>query len=160
MTAGMLLAAGGMAWLAHLTPSAGYASHVLPAVMILGVGMGSTIAPAMFTATYDLPHADTGVAPAMVNTMQQVGGAVGASGLTTIFAGAVSSYLHAHARSPGAMRGRLCARLHDRVLGLSGRVATGAILVGVLVPSIKAPAAIARPTEFTGSTREPVPSRG
>ena len=55
MTAGMPLAAGGMAWLAHLTPSAGYARHVLPAVMILGVGMGSTIAPVVFTATYDLP---------------------------------------------------------------------------------------------------------
>ena len=121
MTAGMLLGAGGMAWLAQLTPSAGYVGHVLPAVVILGVGMGSMIAPAMFTATYKVPTEDTGVASAMVNTMQQVGGAVDASALTTVFAGAVSSYLHAHAPGPGAI-GRLYARLHDCVLGLSGRV--------------------------------------
>ncbi|MDP9347370.1 MAG: hypothetical protein M3P44_16965 [Actinomycetota bacterium] len=89
-----------MAWLAQLTPSASYGAHVLPALVVLGVGMGATGAPAMFTATYNVPTADTGVASAMVNTMQQVGGAVGASGLSTIFASAVSSYVHTHTPSP------------------------------------------------------------
>jgi predicted MFS family arabinose efflux permease len=59
-----------------------------------------TSAPAMFTATYNVPPADAGVASAIVNTMQQAGGAIGASGLSTIFARAVSSYLHAHSPSP------------------------------------------------------------
>jgi MFS family permease len=89
-----------MAWLAHLTPSASYGAHVLPALLVLGVGMGATGAPAMFTATYNVPPADTRVASAMVSTMQQVGGAVGASGLSTIFASAVSSYGHTHTPSP------------------------------------------------------------
>ena len=141
MTVGMLLGVGGMALLAQLTPSAGYAGHVLPALVILGVGMGTTIAPAMFTATYEVPPADTGVASAMVNTMQQVGGAVGASALTTIFAGAVSSYLHAHARSPGAI-GAASVHGYTTAFWVSAAVfAAGAILVGLLVPSIKAPAA-------------------
>jgi MFS family permease len=100
-TLGLLLGAGAMAWLAQLTPSAGYGGHVLPELVVLGVGMGATIAPAMFTATYNVPRADTGVASAMVNTMQQVGGAVGASGLSTIFASAVSSYLHTHTPARG-----------------------------------------------------------
>ena len=158
MTAGMLLGAAGMAWLAQLTPSAGYAGYVLPAVVILGVGMGSTIAPAMFTATYDVPRADTGVASAMVNTMQQVGGAVGASGLTTIFAGAVSSYRHAHALD-GAI-GAASVHGYTTAFWVSAVVfAAGAILVGLLVPGIKAPAATPQPTEFNGSAREPEPSR-
>jgi hypothetical protein len=90
-----------MAWLAHLTPSASYGAHVLPALLVLGVGMGATGAPAMFTATYNVPPADTGGASAMVSTMQQVGGAVGASGLSTILASAVSSYGHTHTPIPG-----------------------------------------------------------
>ena len=100
MTFGLLLGAGAMAWLAQLTPSAGYGAHVLPALVVLGVGMGATIAPAMFTATYNVPSADTGVAAAMVNTMQQVGGALGAAGLSTIFASAVSTYLNTHSSGP------------------------------------------------------------
>jgi EmrB/QacA subfamily drug resistance transporter len=158
MTAGMLLGAGGMAWLAQLTPSAGYAGHVLPALVILGVGMGSTIAPAMFTATYDVPPTDTGVASAMVNTMQQVGGAVGASGLTTVFAGAVSSYLHGHARD-GAI-GAASVHGYTTAFWVSAAVfAAGAILVGLLVPGIEAPEATPQPREFSGSAREPQPSR-
>jgi hypothetical protein len=54
----------------------------------------------MFTATSTAPPADTGVASAMVNTMQQIGGAVGASVLSTIFASAVSSYVQPHTPSP------------------------------------------------------------
>ena len=159
MTLGLLLGAGGMAWLAQLTPSAGYGAHVLPALVVLGIGMGATIAPAMFTATYKVPPGDTGVASAMVNTMQQVGGAVGASGLSTIFASAVSSYLHAHAFSPGAIGS---ASVHGYTTAFwvsAGIFAAGAILVGVLVPSIKAHATTPQLTEFTGSAREPEPSR-
>ena len=95
----------------------------------------------------------------MVNTMQQVGGAVGASGLTTVFASAVSSYLHAHALSPAAI-GAASVHGYTTAFWVSAAVfAAGAILVGVLVPSIKAPATVPRPTEFTGSAREPEPSR-
>ncbi len=146
MTLGLLLGAGGMAWLAQLTPSAGYGGHVLPALTVLGIGMGATIAPAMFTATYNVPSADTGVASAMVNTMQQVGGAVGASGLSTIFASAVSSYLHTHAPSPRLIS---TAAVHgySKAFWVAAAIfAAGAILIGSLVPSIKARPTTPKPT--------------
>jgi EmrB/QacA subfamily drug resistance transporter len=159
ITTGLVFGAGAMAWLAQLTPTSSYAAHVLPVLVILGVGMGATIAPAMFTATYKVPPADTGVASAMVNTMQQVGGAVGASGLTTIFAGAVSSYLRGHTPTPRVI-GAAAVHGYTTAFWVSAAVfATGAILVGLLVPSIKAPAATPQPAEFTGSAREPEPSR-
>jgi predicted MFS family arabinose efflux permease len=47
MTIGLLLGAGAMAWLAQLTPSAGYGGHALPALVVPGVGIGATSAPAM-----------------------------------------------------------------------------------------------------------------
>ena len=153
MTIGLLLGAGGMAWLAQLTPSAGYATHVLPALLLLGVGIGATSAPAMFTATYNVPPADTGVASAMVNTMQQAGGAIGASGLSTIFASAVSSYLHTHTPSPQLTS---AAAVHGYTTAFwvaAAIFAAGAILVGSLVPSIKPRATTPKPTPGRPSPR-------
>jgi EmrB/QacA subfamily drug resistance transporter len=148
MTFGLLLGAGAMVWLAQLTPSASYGGHVLPALLVLGVGMGATGAPAMFTATYRVPPTDAGVASAMVNTMQQAGGAVGASGLSTIFASAVSSYVHTHAHTP---RPRLIstAAVHGYTTAFwvtAAIFAAGAILIGSLVPSIKTRATTPQPT--------------
>jgi EmrB/QacA subfamily drug resistance transporter len=146
MTFGLLLGAGAMAWLAQLTPSAGYAGHVLPALLVLGVGMGATGAPAMFTATYKVPPADTGVASAMVSTMQQVGGAVGASALSTIFASAVSSYSHTHTPGPRLIS---TAAVHGYTTAFwvtAAIFAAGAILIGTLVPSIKTRATTPQPT--------------
>jgi EmrB/QacA subfamily drug resistance transporter len=145
MTFGLLLGAAGMAWLAQLTPSAGYGAHVLPALVILGVGMGATIAPAMFTATYNVPRGETGVASAMVNTMQQVGGAVGAAGLSTIFASAVSSYMNTHTPGPHLAA---AAAVHGYTTAFwvsAGIFAAGAILISTLVPSIKARATTPQP---------------
>jgi EmrB/QacA subfamily drug resistance transporter len=153
MTVGLLLGAGGMAWLAQLTPTASYGTDVLPALLILGVGIGSTSAPAMFTATSTAPPADTGVASAMVNTMQQVGGAIGAAGLSTIFASAVSSYLHTHTPSPQLAS---AAAVHGYTTAFwvaAAIFAAGAILVGSLVPSIKTQATTPKPTPGRPSPR-------
>jgi MFS family permease len=153
MTFGLLLGAGAMVWLAQLTPSAGYGGHVLPALLVLGVGMGATGAPAMFTATYKIPSADTGVASAMVSTMQQVGGAVGASALSTIFASAVSSYSHTHTPGPRLIS---TAAVHGYTTAFwvtAAIFAAGAILIGALVPSIKTRATTPQPTPAQPSPR-------
>jgi len=85
----------------RLTPSSSYASDVLPGLIILGVGMGSIFAPAFSTATQGVEGSEAGVASAMVNTSQQVGGSVGTSLLSTIFASAVASYTVDHLHTPG-----------------------------------------------------------
>ena len=57
----------------------------------------------MNTATYGAGAADAGVASAMVNTIQQVGGSIGTALLNTIAASALTSYLLAHGRRPLAL---------------------------------------------------------
>ena len=98
---GMTLGAIGMFLFTHLTPSSSYAADVLPGLIILGVGMGCIFAPAFSTATLGVEGSEAGIASAMVNTSQQVGGSVGTSLLSTIFASAVASYTASHLRSPG-----------------------------------------------------------
>ncbi|HXS44024.1 MAG TPA: MFS transporter, partial [Solirubrobacteraceae bacterium] len=95
---GMALAAVAMVLLAQLEVDSTYAAHVLPALLVMGVGLGLIFAPAMSTATLGVEPTDAGVASAMVNTCQQVGGSVGTAVLSTIFASAVSSYVAGHVR--------------------------------------------------------------
>jgi EmrB/QacA subfamily drug resistance transporter len=98
--AGTALGALAMFLFTRLTPGSSYASGVLPGLLVLGIGMGCIFAPGFSTATLGVEGSEAGVASAMVNTSQQVGGSVGTSLLSTIFASAVASYTagHLHAR--------------------------------------------------------------
>ena len=96
VTAGMLLAAGGLVWLTRIGVHSSYAAAVLGPLMAAGLGLGFTIAPSMNTGTFGVAPQDAGVASATLNTGQQVGGSIGTSLLNTIFAGAVAHYLTSH----------------------------------------------------------------
>lgn len=90
---GMTLAAGAMLWFAQLHVDSSYAGHILPALMIFGVGLGLVFAPAFSGATVGVAPTDAGVASAMVNTSQQVGGSIGTALLSTLAGSAVSGYI-------------------------------------------------------------------
>ena len=92
ITLGMTIAAGAMVFLTGVGIDTAYASHVLPALIAMGSGMGLIFAPAMNTATLGVDPADAGVASAMVNTAQQVGGSIGTALLSTIAASAATSF--------------------------------------------------------------------
>ncbi|MCW2779485.1 MAG: transporter [Frankiales bacterium] len=96
VTTGMVLGAVGMGLLSRLTPTSGYAAHVLPALMLLGLGFGLIFAPAISSATLGVDRRDAGVASAMVNTMQQVGGSIGTALLSTLAASSTASYARTH----------------------------------------------------------------
>jgi predicted MFS family arabinose efflux permease len=93
---GTTLGALAMFLFTRLTPGSDYGGDVLPGLLILGVGMGCIFAPAFSTATLGVDGSEAGVASAMVNTSQQVGGSVGTALLSTIFASAVASYATSH----------------------------------------------------------------
>jgi hypothetical protein len=97
---GMALALVAMILFTQLTPTSSYGSAVLPGLLVVGVGLGCIFAPAFSTGTLGVESNEARIASAMVNTSQQVGGSVGTSLLSTIWASAVASYLatHAHVR--------------------------------------------------------------
>lgn len=96
MGPGLLTAATAMLILTQLTPDSSYVGVLLPAQLLLGLGMGTTFMPAMSLATYGVEPRDAGIASAMINTSQQVGGAIGVALLNTIAASATASYLAAN----------------------------------------------------------------
>jgi EmrB/QacA subfamily drug resistance transporter len=89
---GMALGAIGMLWMTSLDLHSSYAAHVLPPLLVLGFGMGLIFAPAMAMATYGVHEDDAGVASAMVNTCQQVGGSIGTALLSSLAATAAANY--------------------------------------------------------------------
>jgi EmrB/QacA subfamily drug resistance transporter len=96
VTIGMALAAAGMAWMTPLGLDSGYASDVLPPLLATGFGIGLVMPAAMSVATERVAESDAGVASAAVNTMQQVGGAIGTALLNTLAASALTHYLAGH----------------------------------------------------------------
>jgi MFS family permease len=125
--AGMTLGVIAMIIFTRLSPGGSYATHVLPGLLVVGVGMGCIFAPAIGTATLGVEIRETGVASAMVNTSQQVGGAVGLALLSTLSASAATAYARAH---PG-VRGLSAAAVHGYTTGFWW--AAGIFAVGLLV---------------------------
>jgi EmrB/QacA subfamily drug resistance transporter len=132
---GMLLGGGSMVYLSQLTVTSSYAVSVLPSLLALGLGMGMVFAPAINTATAGVRREDSGVASALVNTMQQVGGSIGTAALSTIALTATTSYLVLHHTGPLAVP---TAATHGYTIAfmVSGALfGLGLILALVLLPS-------------------------
>jgi EmrB/QacA subfamily drug resistance transporter len=135
IAAGMLLGAGGMALLTQVSVTSSYVSAVLPGLLVLGLGLGLIFAQAINTATAGVAREDSGVASALVNTMQQVGGSIGTSALSTIALSATATYLIGHDTGPQASA--IAATYgYTIAFGVSaGLLGFGFILAIVLVPS-------------------------
>ncbi|WP_394813212.1 MFS transporter [Streptomyces johnsoniae] len=97
MVPGFLVASLGMLLLTQLSIDTSYAAVIMPAQVLLGLGMGTAFMPAMSLATERVKPTDAGVAGAMVNVSQQVGGAIGIALLNTIAASATTAYVTDHA---------------------------------------------------------------
>ncbi|WP_433469838.1 MFS transporter [Spirillospora sp. CA-128828] len=90
---GMGIAAAGLAWMTGLDLQSTYAAHIMPPLVVTGLGIGLVLAPAMSLATSGVDAQDAGVASAAVNTMQQIGGSIGTALLNTLAASAATDYL-------------------------------------------------------------------
>ncbi|MCF1506234.1 MFS transporter [Streptomyces glomeratus] len=122
MGPGFLVAAAGMLLLAQLEIGSSYAALVLPALVLLGLGMGTAFMPAMSLATFGVQPRDAGVASAMVNTSQQVGGAIGTALLNTIAASATTSYIKDHIATAASKPQQQLVQLQGMVHGYANAI--------------------------------------
>jgi EmrB/QacA subfamily drug resistance transporter len=96
MIPGLLAASAGLLFLTRITPLTSYTTHVLPALFVMSSGMALVFIPLTSTSLHAVSHHDTGVASAMVNTSQQIGGSLGTALLNTVAATATTTYAAAH----------------------------------------------------------------
>ena len=99
MGGGLALAAVGLGLFTQVTAHSAYLAHLLPAEVIVSLGMGLAFVPLSSTALIGVDEADAGVASALVNTTQQTGGTLGVALLNTVAASATTNYLVSHGTS-------------------------------------------------------------
>jgi hypothetical protein len=129
VTSGMLVASVGLLLLTQVGVDSTYAAHVLPGLLVIGVGLGL----AMATATLGVRDDAAGVASATVNTMQQIGGSIGTALLSTVAASATSSFASSHATATEATAQAAVHGYTTAFWWSAAIFAAGAIVCGLLL---------------------------
>jgi EmrB/QacA subfamily drug resistance transporter len=133
--AGMSLAAAGLLLLGGLPVQGSYAGNLLPSMLAISIGLGLTFAPVTLLATSGVRPADQGLASGLINTAQQVGGALGLAVLSTLAANRTSGVLSGlgHAPSPADHASALVDGFQVAFVAGGVLMATGVILLAVLL---------------------------
>ncbi len=99
IVAGTIFTGFGLLWLSSMGVAAPYLTHLLPAICLIAVGMGLIFVPITLTAVAGVEERDNGIASAMLNVCQQVGGTIGLSALVTVFTSASRSETKSQAQA-------------------------------------------------------------
>ncbi|HVW22906.1 MAG TPA: MFS transporter [Candidatus Saccharimonadales bacterium] len=89
-----LFVSGGLFYLSHIPVDGTFWGNVAPGLILMGLGMGGTFVSATIAATSGVPHHESGLASGLLNTSQQVGGALGLAVLTGISTSSAMHYIH------------------------------------------------------------------
>ncbi|WP_433177932.1 MFS transporter [Actinoallomurus sp. CA-150999] len=132
---GLLVAAAGLGLMTRLTPHSGYLAIILPAEVLIGVGMGALFPPAFQLAIRGVTQRDAGVASAVINAATQVGGSIGTAILNTLAVGATTTYLATHTPTATRYETALVHGYATATTWATGLLAVMAVLVYLLIPA-------------------------
>jgi hypothetical protein len=160
---GLLVSASALFGLHQVGLHSSYVGHVLPYLVVLGVGSGLSVAPAFSTGTLGLTPKDAGVGAATLNTTQQVGGSIGTALLNTLAASAATNYLLGRPHSAidaqaAALHGETTAFFWSAVAFVGGAFAALCVLKsGALAALVARGQAVATDTAPIGTETLNVP---
>jgi MFS family permease len=103
LVGGLLVATVGFALFTRLQAHPDYAGRVLPAMVVIGVGLGMSFVPITIAATSGVAAEDSGLASGLLNTTQQVGGSLGLAVLSAVSTSRVTSALNGGSALPAAL---------------------------------------------------------
>jgi EmrB/QacA subfamily drug resistance transporter len=101
--AGTLVAGAGVYWLSRVPIHGSYPADLLPGLVIMSVGLGAEFVAAATAANAGVPPQTAGLAAALFNASQWIGGALGLAIFTAIATARTSHLLAAHAAAPVAL---------------------------------------------------------
>ena len=85
MAIGLALLTLGMIWYTQIPVDGSYASDLLPGYLLVGVGLAFAFVPISIAALAGVSHDEAGLASGLINTSQQIGGAIGVALASTVF---------------------------------------------------------------------------
>jgi EmrB/QacA subfamily drug resistance transporter len=124
----LALVVAGLAWMSRAPVGANYATDLLPAMLLLGIGAGLSFPSLMTLAMSGATAGDSGLASGLVNTTMQVGGALGLAVLATLSTTRTGHLLHAGTSHAAALTGG-----YHLAWVISAAIAGAGLLVGLLV---------------------------
>jgi EmrB/QacA subfamily drug resistance transporter len=142
LVTGLSITVAGFIVLTQVSGHGDYWSHVFPAMLVLGIGLGLSFVPITISATTGVAAEDSGLASGLLNTTQQVGGALGLAILSTVSTTRLNHALHGGAPLPVA----LTHGFKGGFIVAAVMCAAGAVLAMVLLPGRKESVS-ARPAE-------------
>jgi len=113
LTLGLLLVTGGLVLLARMPADASYPAQILPAFLMIGLGMGLSFVPLQIAAQADVPAERAGLAAGLINTSQEVGGALGVAAAATFAFPKVASLTAAAHGNPHLIQAARTTVFHD-----------------------------------------------
>ncbi len=133
--AGMAIAAGGLLLLSRIPVQGTYLGDLLPGLMVMSLGMGLTFVPITLIATTNVAPDDAGLASGLLNTAQQVGGALGLAVLATLSADRSSGLLSSlgHAPTPGDRVSALVSGFRLAFFVAACLLAAGSVVVAAVI---------------------------
>jgi EmrB/QacA subfamily drug resistance transporter len=145
LAAGLLLAAGGLALFVYAPVNGNFVVHVLPGMLLLGLGAGMAFNPVLLAAMSDVAPSESGLASGLVNTSFMMGGALGLAVLASLATARTETLAAAGAQAPAALTGGY------HIAFLLGAVfaATAGVLSAIL---LRTPAPAAQGNEARATT--------
>jgi EmrB/QacA subfamily drug resistance transporter len=135
LPAGLALSTVALIMFAHLPVHGRYFSDLFPAFLISGLGLAFAFVPMSIGALTGVRPADAGVASGLINTTQQIGGAVGVAIVSTVATTFTAHYIHAHAGASALGGAALTHGFHVAFYVLAGIAGAGAILAALMLES-------------------------
>jgi MFS family permease len=130
---GMAISAGTLVLFAQLPVHGHYFFDLFPAFLLGGIGLALAFVPMSIAGLTGVEQSDAGIASGLINTSQQIGGAIGLAGATTIATTFTSHYVHAHPGTTALTGSALTHGFAITFYALAGLAVLGAVLAAVLI---------------------------
>jgi MFS family permease len=129
----MVLAAGALVLYAQLPVNGHYFWDLFPAFILSGLGLALAFVPMSIGALTGVPASDAGVASGLINTSQQIGGAIGVALATTVATTFTTHYVNAHAGATASSGAALTHGFAITFYVLAAIAVAGAVVAAVLI---------------------------
>src|SRR6266581_336861 len=135
LTAGLLFSAAALVLFARLPVNGSYFGDLFPAFLLSGIGLALAFVPISIGGLTGVRQADAGVASGLINTSQQIGGAIGVAAATTIATTFTTRFVDAHVGVSASSEAALNHGFQITFYVLAGLAALASVLAAVLIES-------------------------
>lgn len=130
---GLAFVAAGLVWFSQVSVGGGFVSDVLGPSLLAAVGLGLSFVPVTIAAVSGVQEHESGLASGLINTTQQVGGALGLAVLATFANSRTDDLVAAAGGNPAALPNALTEGFQTAFLGGAGLALVGIVAASLLI---------------------------